>query len=446
MRKYVCTLLIFWAFPVQSQQFLETYIRHGLESNEVLKQQQFSLEKSMYALREANGLFLPRVSFEANYFLAGGGRTVDFPAGDILNPVYSTLNQLTESSNFPIIDNQRILLNPDNFYDVRVRTTMPLYNAELVYNRRIKSEMISMQLLEKVVFQRELVKDIKTAYYNYLKSLEAIRIFETALKLVEENKRINTALFQNDQVNRGVLIRAENEVIRFQTQVEAAIQESYSAQAYFNFLLNRNLDESIYVDEIEPITENSDYFEDSADREELRQLDLSNQINEHLLGLSKTYLLPQLSAFIDLGSQGFDWEYNSKTQYYFFGMAMQWNIFAGGQNRYRKKQAELDQAITYFQRDNVAEQLLLQQKVSMYNFNTAYSQYTGAVKQSESSERAYKDALKRYKEGQVLFIELLDDQNQWVSAQLHENISLYECLIKVAEIEWANASFNLNAN
>ncbi|MCC5938679.1 MAG: TolC family protein [Lunatimonas sp.] len=131
MKTFLYALLIFWTLPVQSQQFLETYIRHGLESNEVLKQQQFSLEKSMYALKEATGLFLPRVSFEANYFLAGGGRTVDFPAGDILNPVYSTLNQLTESSNFPIIENQRILLNPNNFYDVRVRTAMPVFNAEL---------------------------------------------------------------------------------------------------------------------------------------------------------------------------------------------------------------------------------------------------------------------------------------------------------------------------
>ncbi|WP_114751614.1 TolC family protein [Pleomorphovibrio marinus] len=446
MRKYLCTLLIFWTFPVQSQQALEAYIRVGLENNEVLKQQDFNLQKSIYALKEANGLFLPKISLEGNYFLAGGGRTVDFPAGDILNPVYSTLNQLTESSNFPMIENERILLNPDNFYDIRVRTAMPLFNAELVYNRRIKSEMVSMQQLEKAVYQRELVKDIKTAYFKYLKSLEAIKIFETALQSVEENRRINAALFQNNQINRGVLIRAENEVIRFQTQIDAAIQESYSAQSHFNFLLNRKLDESISVDEIAPIIENVDFSKNSSDREELRQLDLSNQINEHLLGLSKSYLLPQLSAFIDLGSQGFEWEYNNKTQYYFFGLAMQWNIFAGGQNKYRKKQAEMDQAFTNSQRDNVAEQFLLQQKVSMNNFKATYSQYNGAVKQAESSERAYKDSSKRYKEGQILFIELLDDQNQWISAKLQENISLYECLIKVAETERANASFNLNAN
>ena len=79
----------------------------------MLQQQQFALEKSMYALKEAQSLFLPKVSLQADYFLAGGGRTVDFPAGDILNPVYATLNQLTEGNNFPTVENQRILLNPN---------------------------------------------------------------------------------------------------------------------------------------------------------------------------------------------------------------------------------------------------------------------------------------------------------------------------------------------
>ena len=46
-----------------------------------------------------------------------------------------------------------------------------------------------------------------------------------------------------------------------------------------------------------------------------------------------------------------------------------------------------------------------------------------------------------YKEGIALYIELLDAQNQLVSAQLQANISLYDTLIKQAEIERANASF-----
>ncbi|MCC5928879.1 MAG: TolC family protein [Cyclobacteriaceae bacterium] len=184
MRTYLCTLLILWTMAAQSQTYLDEYVQAGLENNQTLKQQQFALEKSLFALKEAQSLFLPKMSLQTDYFLAGGGRTVDFPAGDILNPVYATLNQLTESNNFPMVENQRILLNPDNFYDVKIRTTLPIINAEIAYNRRIKSDLVSMQELELAIYQRELVKDIKNAYYAYLKSREAVQIYESAVQLV----------------------------------------------------------------------------------------------------------------------------------------------------------------------------------------------------------------------------------------------------------------------
>jgi outer membrane protein TolC len=52
--------------------------------------------------------------------------------------------------------------------------------------------------------------------------------------------------------------------------------------------------------------------------------------------------------------------------------------------------------------------------------------------------------LRLYKEGQVLFIELLDAQNQLIQSQLQVSISLYDTYIRAAEIERANASFNIN--
>jgi len=447
MKNYLCTFLILWSITAQSQSYLDTYIQVGLENNQMLQQQQFALEKSMYALKEAQSLFLPKVSLQADYFLAGGGRTVDFPAGDILNPVYATLNQLTESNNFPTVENQRILLNPNNFYDAKIRTTLPIINAEIFYNRRIKSDLVSIQQLEILIYQRELIKDIKNAYYNYLKSLEAVKIYESAILLAGENQRINEVLFKSDMVNRTVLTRAENEVIKFQNQLFTAKKQSENAKAYFNFLLNKDLDEAILVDDEllrQPIILETD--QNFAQREELSQLTMSSQINQHQVGLSNAYLIPKVGAFLDLGSQAFDWEYNDQSRYYFFGVSLQWNIFSGGQNKHLNKQAALDQKITTSKTDQVREQLRLQLLTSQNNYNSAQSDLQGADKQMLSTERAYKDMLKLYKEGQVLFIEILDAQNQYIAAQLQQNISLYECYIKASEIERASASFNLKSN
>lgn len=36
------------------------------------------------------GMFLPSVSIEARYSRAGGGKIIEFPVGDLMNPVYGT--------------------------------------------------------------------------------------------------------------------------------------------------------------------------------------------------------------------------------------------------------------------------------------------------------------------------------------------------------------------
>ena len=447
MKKILLFMLGFGMLDVSiAQSILENYIQEGLASNQQVQGRELDFDKSIYALSEARSLFLPRVSFETDYFLAGGGRTVDFPAGDLLNPIYSTLNQLTESQVFPMLDNQRILLNPNNFYDVRLRTTLPIFQAELLFNKRIQSDLTAVAAFELLIYKRELVKEIKTAYFNYLKTVEAVRIFQRALQLAEESKRINEALFKNDMVNKTIVVRASNEVIRFQNELEAAFQQSDNAKVYFNFLLNRNLNEQIIeTQQTLPFLETLDDHNSFLQREELQQLYVSATIDKHNFGLTRAYLLPKISAFMDLGSQGFDWEYNNQTRYYFFGLSTRWNVFAGGQNRIQVQKARIDHAKTSLVIDQVSEQLKMALIISQNNFKASYSQYLGNVSQAQSAERAYEDSMKLYAVGQILFIELLDAQNQLITSQLQENISLFECHIRIAEIERASASFNLNS-
>ena len=80
---------------------LEEYIRIGLETNLALQQQEFSLEKSVEVLNEARGLYFPSIDIGARYTRAGGGRDITIPIGDLVNPIYRTLNQLLEAQGLP---------------------------------------------------------------------------------------------------------------------------------------------------------------------------------------------------------------------------------------------------------------------------------------------------------------------------------------------------------
>jgi outer membrane protein TolC len=428
----------------KAQGKLDEYIRQGLASNESIKQQNFVLEKNVYALKEAKSMFLPEVTFSTTYTKADGGRTIDFPTGDLFNGVYSTLNKLTGSNAFPQLQNQRIQLNPDNFYDAKFRTTLPILNAELIYNKRIKKQQIDLQKAEVLLYKRELVKEIKTAYYNYLKAVNAAGIYQSSLRLVEEGRRINTKLYDNSKVNRTVVLRSQNEVSRINASLIGAQKTTESARYYFNFLLNRPLTDSILFDEVKVLPATEQLLGNSiSGREELSKLRIARDINDNLNGLAKSYIVPKLGTFVDLGSQAFDWKFNNQSRYYLFGISLEWNLFASGRNNYRVKQTIADREALASQTDYVQQQLLTELKVRQAGMQSAIAQYEAAQSQLKTSQTYYSDMLKLYKQGMAIYIELLDAQNQWIDAQLHANITLYDTWIADAAIERANASFTI---
>lgn len=426
-----------------SQSHLDRYVEIGLENNEIIKQKNFDINKSLYALQEAKALFLPSVAIISNYTIANGGRTIDIPIGDMLNPVYSTLNQITNSKAFPQLQNQSVVLNPNNFYDVKLHTTMPLLNYEIMYNKKIKTQQTTLQKIELEIYQRELVKEIKIAYYKYLQSVEGIRIYENALSIVKENQRVNKSLFRNEKINRTAVLRSDNEVTRIEANLEMAKNTNKNAKYYFNFLLNQKLDSDIETDENMDLPSEL-IAENTSNREELKQLAQAKEINQNVYQLTRSNWFPKLSGFADLGLQDFDFKVDKGSRYYFAGVSLEWNIFSGNKNKYKLRQVDEDSKKIDSQIDHVKQQLLLQYKVSQNNLRSALEQYNSDLKQKETAKKYNGDVTKLYKEGMAIYIELLDAQNQVVSTQLNSNISLYNSWIAYAELERANASFNFN--
>jgi outer membrane protein TolC len=427
-----------------AQESLNLYIKEALEGNQSIRHQSFQLERSLYALKEAKVMFLPSVTFSTTYTKADGGRTIDFPTGDLLNQVYSTLNQLTGSNNFPQLQNESILLNPDNFYDAKFRTTLPLINAELIYNKRIKQQQVELQRTEIALYKRELVKGVKIAYYQYAKAVKAVKIYESSLQLVEEGKRINTALQNSEKVNRTAVLRSESEVFRIGAALTAAIQNQKSAQANFNFLINRSLTDSIELDDMQILPVQDSLTDSQVDkREELLKLGIAKGIDENLTDLSRSYIVPKLSAFLDLGSQSFDWKFDDKSRYYLGGLSLTWNIFSSGANSYKIKQARSEQQSLVAQTDYVEHQLKTELQVRKNEFQSALALYHAAESQLKTAQTYYNDELKLYKEGLAIYIELLDAQNQLINARLDLNIALFNAWITNATIERASASFSI---
>lgn len=418
---------------------LDAYVREGLGANLTLKQQQFNLQKALLSLDEAKTLFRPSVGFGASYTTAQGGRRIEFPVGDMLNPVYRTLNQLTQTDRFPTIENVNEQFFPKNFYDARFRITQPLVNAEIAFARRIRHEQISLQQAELNVYRRELVKDVKVAYFQFLKAAEAIRVYQNARNLLLESQRVNQALVNNQMANPTVLLRSRNEIGKIDADIAQAENNRRNAAAYFNFLLNRDLDAAVTVD--------SSYRKllldeiPTGSREELDKLRAASRLNQTLLAQNQAFRRPKLGAQLDLGSQGFDFKFNDRTRYALLGVSLDIPIYAGGRNLLRIKQTETDLAQLQTQTEQVQDQLNLQAFTADNALQSARQVFASRQLQTETAQRYHRDLFRRYKEGQATFIELLDAQTQITTAQEGEVIALYDVWIRQAELERARAGY-----
>ncbi|MEP7319896.1 MAG: TolC family protein, partial [Panacibacter sp.] len=231
-----------------AQSILDGYIKHGLDSNVALKQKSFDLQKAKLNLERAKTLFYPQVGLNAQYTVASGGRTSELPIGDLLNPIYTTLNQLTSSTKFPQIANQNIQFLPNDFNDTKIEVSLPVYNPQLKYNKQIKEELIHGYEADIQLYKRELVNSIKQAYYNYLQATKALDIYTNALATVNESLRFNEKLVKNNTATKEVVLKAKAQVSQVQTSIADATQKQQNAAAYFNFLLNQPFETPIAFD------------------------------------------------------------------------------------------------------------------------------------------------------------------------------------------------------
>lgn len=448
-RSNIIALMAFLLFSAvnfaQQSSVLDDYIKEGLKNNIVLQQKKISYEKAEYALKSATSLFFPSVSVIAGYTHGEGGRSISIPVGDLMNPVYQTLNQLTNSNSFPQIQNVEESFFPNKFYDAKIRTSMPLLNTDIIFNRQIQSGQLQIKEYEVEIYKKELVKEIKTAYYNYLSSLDAVKIYDSAMELTKEAKRINESLLKNGSGLQVHVLRAESEMGNLKAQLLEAETKSESARKYFNFLLNKNLDAPVNIavtlDEVESPNSENDLMNI---REEIKMLNQGVEINESLLNMNKLFWIPKISGFVDLGAQDSNWKYNKKSQYHLFGIQLEVPLFEGFRNNNKIESAELDLLDAKLELQKTTSALSLAISIAKNELQTAKQNYISAQKQLRTAQNYNKLIDKGYLEGVNSFIETVDARNQLTSALLLVNINKLKMLVALANYEREASSIKIN--
>lgn len=456
MRARLFTLFLFYGLSSQlliSQYsgVLPDYIKEGLESNLSLKQKEAGYEKSIQVLKEAKSWFYPQVSLNARYSLADGGRLIEFPVGDWLNPVYSTLNALTGTSNFPDVENETFQFLRPHEHETKIQVIQPLINTDIHFNKKIKLGMMLAEKTDLDAYKRHLVKEIKVSYYNVLKSIQLLEFLQNTKRLAEENLRVNEKLFQNNKLTRDKIFRAVAELSKIEQQIAVAEKDNKIASAYFNFLLNRPLDSEILIEnEVETILllsiDNMTIATENAleRREEISKLGILEDISATAVRMNQMKRLPEILLAADYGFQGARYRFTGEDDFVIASAVLRWNLFHGFQNRHQIRQSQIDERIIRSKKEEAKELVKLEVIQSWYELQAVSRAVTSAEKEYEATRLAFEIVDKQYNTGMVSLLEYLDARTTMVGAGTNKITSRYEYLSKMAEYERVACLFPFN--
>ena len=441
--KIIIFIFLLPAF-LNGQDVLKEYIRYGIDNNLALKQKESGYEKSLEALEQARSFFYPNISFIARYSVSEGGRVLDFPVGDLLNPVYSTLNALTSSQNFPMVENEQFRFLRPTEQETKIRLAQPIFNPDIYYNSKIKKEMSFFEEADVKQYKRELIAEIKKAYYNAAMSDGIFKMMIETRKLLLENIRVNKKLVENNELTIDRVYRSEAELSKFDQELQNAEKNKIIASAYFNFLLNKPLSDSIVLQQ--PLTfpalaEYTGDFSKTAieNREELKKLGNYSNMTDMQLKMNQSGKLPNLFVVVDYGFQGEKYQFNKEQDYMQASAILTWNLFSGFQNRAKIKQAMIDKTIIGNQLDEARKQIELQVINTLNELLTAEKGISAAETRLKNARDGFRLINRKYEEGQASLLEFLDARTTMTQAEENLIISKFSYLSCFAEFEKVTA-------
>ncbi len=427
---------------VVSQSVLDEYIKVGLENNQQYIKEKLNTQISMDDRDISRSLFFPDVSFEASYILAEGGRTIDFPVGDLFNPAYAALNQLTGTNQFPTdIENVNEQFLPNDFHETKVRILQPILNTDIFYGYRASQANVSVAQAKQENFKNQLIFQITKAYFNHLQLLEQKVILDSTRILIKELIRVNQKLIDNNVSTKEVLYSANAQLGQLEAQIAATRKGINTSRIFFNFLLNRDLNEPIEAVASDGITLfpnqltlNNAQQKAVTQRSEIKEVKAGLEVQEYLIKKEKAYLAPDITMAAELGYQGFSYTFDDNQDFYLVSFSLSWPIFQGGRNRSKINKAKLQKEQLTTDYTSIINQIKLEVANAYYELEEASRVYQAHLSELKNATENFHIVKGKYATNQVLLVQFNESRNNLTSARLAASIAKYNIAIAKANL------------
>ncbi|KUK75958.1 MAG: Outer membrane efflux protein [Proteiniphilum acetatigenes] len=451
-RTGIIVAILTWQISVFSQNsVIDRYVDQALESNIALKQKEYSYTKSLEALKEAKRMFFPIVSLQARYSRAEGGRTVVVPFGEIMNPAYDNLEAINHSLSqsvpgypafpaYPQIDDYTINFVRPKEQETKIQLVMPVFNDAIIKNREIKEGMAKVEKINVDIYKRELVKEVKAAWFNYLRAGKMVELYRNSLGVTQENLRNSESLYHHDKVTMDEVYAARAKIKEMEKELSSAQKDEAMARAWFNFLLNRDLKAEIQA--VEPIaisylTLDLDSLVVQAvrNREELVQLDQYINIQQNKVKQEAGSALPEVGLWASYGYQGEKYSFTKDDDFAQIGISLSWDLFTSGQRKAKVRQARIDRDLMEQKKLEAVSRIRMEVMDAWYSLNTARKGIDQAEAEAMNYRKAYNLVSKKYQRGMASHLQLSNALNNLLNAENKLILARYDNQIRQVELE-----------
>lgn len=422
---------------------LDQYVEQAKNQNLVIQSNHIEKKIQQNRIQQASKLWGPSVDLSASYLFAQGGRNIIFPIGDLFNPTYNTLNQLTGTSQFPTnLANEEIQLTPNNFLDAQISVSKPLINSAIKYNQLIQKELLRFSDISREITEKDITYQLKNSYYNYLKTIEGLNIIDENQALLTEVLEFNKKLVKYDKATSEIISDVEYQIEALKSQRAQLNAQNELSKSSVNLLLNEPLDHDLMIDgyivnTIDFTTESIESLYDIGlqNRNEFQQLEVSNSVNDLNKERIQKEKNPTVGINGGIGIQTEKFDFDAGGPLFTLGIGMQMNIFDNGQRKKRIEELTIQKELI----ENTRAQLIQKVEIEILQSYLALQSTLSLLQSQEaalkSAQNSYKLIKTRYENDKALLIELLQAQNRLVTSELNMALTKYDYLSHQALLE-----------
>jgi outer membrane protein TolC len=404
----------------------QSLVAEALAANLELDQAELNVDARLAVLDQARAEYLPQIDLQLRFTDANGGRTIEVPA---LGIDFRFLREREQES--------------------FVRLTQPIYDARRAAEKRGAGYAWDASRHGLEAYRLRLARDVRQAYYRWLTARESIGVLEATAGLARENERVNDSLYRNGKVTKDLRLSAEAEHLEITQQLLRARAAEDLARRYLNLLCNAPLDrepEAPVVTDADlprmaqgiPTARGVALEQRAVDRRaELRELDSGIAASGEAESAARAAFKPQLAFAVDAGTQGEEWDYSVEDSYVLASVILRFNLFNGGGDRAAIREARARTAGLTAGRQLAEQQIRIEVQEAITDLEVAEASLETASRRIEAADAAYAIIAKKRDLGQVSSAEYLDAQRALTQARLNGNVTRFQALGALAQVEYA---------